>query len=193
MNPARRNRLREAAIVVLADAGGRGLTHRAVDLVADVPPGTAKNYFPTRDALLRAAAERCVENYQELAARMAAAVPVDGGREDLVTLVRGLLANAAGPGRPRLLAYRELQAEAGRRPWLAEVLDPIAAADFAWFGQVLRTADPSVTPARATLLTLVLHGALTHLSAGGARTLDAAGLDDPDRFARELLAVALPG
>ncbi|MFD9166899.1 TetR/AcrR family transcriptional regulator, partial [Streptomyces sp. NPDC059558] len=75
MNQDRRDRLRDAAIGVLAEAGGRGLTHRAVDAAATVPTGTAKNYFPTRDALLRGAAERCAEQYRALAAARAGAGP----------------------------------------------------------------------------------------------------------------------
>ncbi|WP_231509684.1 hypothetical protein [Streptosporangium roseum] len=62
----------------MAESGGRGLTHRAVDAAADVPPGTAKNYFPTRDALVRAVAERCVGLYHRLLGRGAGAGDGDG-------------------------------------------------------------------------------------------------------------------
>lgn len=130
MNQDRRDRLRDAAIAVLAREGGRGLTHRAVDEAAAVPTGTAKNYFPTRDALLRAAAERCAEHYHALAEALAEPGPQDGagagagagpgaGPADaaqLAALLAGLLRDTAGPGRTRVLAYLELQAEAARRP-----------------------------------------------------------------------------
>ncbi|WP_425556363.1 TetR/AcrR family transcriptional regulator, partial [Kitasatospora nipponensis] len=119
MNQDRRNLLRDAAIEVLASAGGRGLTHRAVDAAAEVPVGTAKNYFPTREALLRAAAERCVEQYGQVAAQMTAAGPGPCDREELVGLLGGLLENVAGPGRPRMLAYFELRSEAARDPQLS--------------------------------------------------------------------------
>ncbi|WP_327261063.1 TetR family transcriptional regulator [Streptomyces sp. NBC_01232] len=214
MNQDRRDRLRDAAIAVLAEAGGRGLTHRAVDAAAGVPTGTAKNYFPTRDALLRGAAERCEEQYRALAAALAG--PGDGpGRENvpgygpgtgpgqgrgdgpgpwpadaaqLAALLAGLLRNVAGPGRPRVLAVLELQAEATRRPWLAALLDPVAAADFTAHAHLLRAAGLKAGPERARALTLALHGAITHLLTGAPATLAAAGLDDLDRFARELLA-----
>uniref|UniRef100_UPI0004C8F72E TetR/AcrR family transcriptional regulator n=1 Tax=Streptomyces sp. NRRL S-237 TaxID=1463895 RepID=UPI0004C8F72E len=78
MNQDRRDRLRDAAIAVLAREGGRGLTHRAVDSAAAVPTGTAKNYFPSRDALLRAAAERCAEQYHALAEALTEAAPGQG-------------------------------------------------------------------------------------------------------------------
>ena len=55
---SRRDLLCDCAISVLAAEGGRGLTHRAVDRAAGVPEGTTKNYFPSRDALLGAAADR---------------------------------------------------------------------------------------------------------------------------------------
>ncbi|MFF0742213.1 TetR/AcrR family transcriptional regulator [Streptomyces sp. NPDC004111] len=191
MNQERRDRLRDAAMAVLAEAGGRGLTHRAVDSGADVPPGTAKNYFPTRDALLRAVAERCLEQYRELAARSAGGPP-PADREALTAMLGALLADVAGPGRSRLLAYLELQAEAARRPWLSAVLDPIAAADFAGLEAAQLAAGLPVTRERAATVTLALHAAIPHLLADGPATLAAAGLDDPVRFARNLLAAVYP-
>ncbi|MGW6849474.1 TetR/AcrR family transcriptional regulator [Streptomyces virginiae] len=206
MNQDRRDRLRDAAIAVLAREGGRGLTHRAVDAAAAVPTGTAKNYFPTRDALLRAAAERCAERYHALAEALsepgsqhgagagagAVAGPGPGvGPADaaqLAALLAALLRDTAGPGRTRVLAYLELQAEAARRPWLAALLDPVAAADFAAHAHLLRAAGLPAGPERARALTLALHGAIPHLLTGAPATLAAAGLDDLDRFTRELLA-----
>ncbi|MGW0748591.1 TetR/AcrR family transcriptional regulator [Streptomyces sp. NPDC002587] len=189
MNQDRRNQLREAAIAVLAEAGGRGLTHRAVDAAADVPTGTAKNYFPTRDALLRAVAEHCLGQYRARAAALAGSDtgPADGAGQ-LAALLAGLLRDAAGPGRPRTLAYLELQTEAARRPWLAELLDPIAAPDFTAHAQLLRAAGLPSGPEPARALTLALHGAIPHLLAGAPDTLAAAGLDDIDRFTGDLLA-----
>ncbi|WP_326593047.1 TetR/AcrR family transcriptional regulator [Streptomyces sp. NBC_01294] len=192
MNQDRRDRLRDAAIAVLAEAGGRGLTHRAVDAAADVPTGTAKNYFPTRDALLRAVAERCVEQYRALAAALAGAGPGPSDARQLAALLAGLLRNVAGPGRPRVLAYLELQTEGTRRPWLAALLDPIASADFAAHAHLLRVAGLPAGPEQAHTLTLALHGAIPHLLAGAPATLAAAGLDDLDRFARTLLATVCP-
>ncbi|MGW2036660.1 TetR/AcrR family transcriptional regulator [Streptomyces virginiae] len=189
MNQDRRDRLRDAAVAVLAESGGRGLTHRAVDAAADVPTGTAKNYFPTRDALLRAVAERCLEQYRALAASLAGAGP---GPDGLAALLAGLLRDVAGPGRPRVLAYLELQTEGTRRPWLAALLDPIAAADFAAHAHLLRAAGLPAGAERARALTLALHGAIPHLLAGAPATLAAAGLDDLDRFARGLLAAVRP-
>ncbi|MFB7619748.1 TetR/AcrR family transcriptional regulator [Kitasatospora sp. NPDC056181] len=181
MNRDRRDRLRDAAIEVLAEAGGRGLTHRAVDAAAGVPAGTAKNYFPTRDALLAAVADRCAELYGEVPR------PAPADRVGLAAMLRTLLENVAGPGRARMLAYLELRAEAARRPALAVVLDAVAAADFTAFEQAQRAAGLPVTPERAAAVTLALHAAVPHLLAGGPGTLAAAGLDDLGCFVRSLL------
>ncbi|MBB6348142.1 AcrR family transcriptional regulator [Nonomuraea muscovyensis] len=180
-NRDRRGRLRDAAIEVLAEQGGRGLTHRAVDAAAGVPPGTSKNYFPTRQSLLQAIAERCVELYRDLPR------PVITDRATLVAMMGALLAEAAGPGRQRLLAYLELHAEAARAPWLAAILDGIAAADLTAFEEAQRAAGLPVTPERAAAVTLAMHAAIPHLLVGGPHTLAAVGLDDPGRFARDLL------
>nr|WP_202540412.1 TetR/AcrR family transcriptional regulator [Streptomyces sp. SID4937] len=183
--------MRDAAIAVLAAEGGRGLTHRAVDRAAEVPDGTTKNYFPSRDAVLRAVAERCLEQYLALTAQLAAA-PGPADREGLTALFRSLLENVAGPGRPRLLACLELQAEAARRPWLSALLDPMASGDFAGFEAAQRSAGLPVTPQRAATVTLALHAAVPHLLGGGPGTLAAAGLDDLDRFVRGLLDAVYP-
>ncbi|MGW0392730.1 TetR/AcrR family transcriptional regulator [Streptomyces sp. NPDC003042] len=192
MNRDRKDRLRDAAVAVLAEAGGRGLTHRAVDAEAAVPLGTAKNYFPSRDALLRAVAERCLEQYRALAADLAQAGPGPSDRAGLAALLAGLLRDVAGPGRPRVLAYLELQTEAARRPWLAALLDPIGASDFAAHRYLLAAAGLPAGPERARAVTLALHGAIPHLLAGAPGTLAAAGLDDLDGFARGVLAAVCP-
>jgi AcrR family transcriptional regulator len=57
----RREQAADAALAVLAERGSRGLTHRAVDEIAGLPPGTASNHFRTRSALLEAALRRHVE------------------------------------------------------------------------------------------------------------------------------------
>ncbi|WP_097869152.1 TetR/AcrR family transcriptional regulator [Streptomyces sp. rh34] len=191
MNPDRRDRLRDAAVEVLAGEGGRGLTHRAVDRAAEVPPGTTKNYFPTRDAVLRAAAERCLEQYLALTGQLAAG-PGPADREGLAILFRSLLENVAGPGRSRLLAVLELQAEATRRPWLSGILDPMASGDFVGMELAQRSAGLPVTPERAAVVTLALHAAIPHLLTNGPATLAAAGLDDVDRFVRDLLDAVYP-
>ncbi|HIZ34253.1 MAG TPA: TetR family transcriptional regulator [Candidatus Ruania gallistercoris] len=53
----RRDDLLAAALLVLAEGGLKGLTHRAVDARAGLPSGSAANLFRTRQSLLRAVIE----------------------------------------------------------------------------------------------------------------------------------------
>lgn len=57
----RRRRIAEAALELLAREGARGLTHRSVDRELALPDGSTSYYYPTRAALLLAAAELLVE------------------------------------------------------------------------------------------------------------------------------------
>lgn len=180
-NQERRDRLRDAAIEVLAREGSRGLTHRAVDAAAGLPPGTTKNYFPTRQSLLLAAAERCSELYLQIPR------PQISDRPALVAMMSTLLADVTGTGRLRLLAFVELRLEAARTPALAAIVDRITAADFTAFEAAQRAAGLPVTPGRAAAFTLAVHAAIPHLLTGGQHTQAAAGLDDPERFTRDLL------
>ncbi|WP_182907790.1 TetR/AcrR family transcriptional regulator [Microbispora sp. H13382] len=115
-NAARRRALTDAAIGLLASAGVHGLTHRAVEKAADVPPGTASNYFRSREALLVAAAERIAELHH---ADTGQAVKQPATLVDLLT---DSLFTAATTLRSRYLAIFELQLEAARRPVLASAL-----------------------------------------------------------------------
>lgn len=58
---SRRELAAGAALSVLAARGSRGLTHRAVDTEAGLPPGSTSNYFRTRSSLLEAALHRHIE------------------------------------------------------------------------------------------------------------------------------------
>lgn len=158
VNQQRRDLLGDSAIEVLATTGMRGLTHRAVDDAAGLPPGTAKNYFRTRDALLLAAAERCAEHYR------AAPRPMPTDRASLAAVLLVMLRNVVGPGRSRMLA--NLQLRSAYQAPLSAVLDDVAAADFAYFADALRHAGLPATPRHATALTLALHAAAPICSAG---------------------------
>ncbi|MET7327122.1 TetR family transcriptional regulator [Nonomuraea sp. NPDC005650] len=115
-NPARRQALADAAIELLASSGVHGLTHRTVEKAADLPPGTASNYFRNREALLVAAAERIAELHHADTDR-AITRPAT-----LVDLLTESLLTAATTLRGRYLAIFELQLEAARRPALASAL-----------------------------------------------------------------------
>ncbi|MGG5258087.1 TetR/AcrR family transcriptional regulator [Phycicoccus avicenniae] len=119
----RRAELLAAAVEVVADAGLRGLTHRAVDRRAGLPEGTCSAYLRTRGALLVALAEH-----------------VGGALEDRVSALSEELADCMGDPdavaaavteltlgwvrEPSLVrAQAELSLEAARQPELMEVFE----------------------------------------------------------------------
>lgn len=120
-NPDRRRLLADAGLRVLAAQGARGLTHRAVDVEAAVPAGTASNYFRSRDALLGALGERIMERFapdEQVVAALAACEP---SRELFIDYLRYILERTTRqPDLTRALI--ELRLEAARRPGLAEIL-----------------------------------------------------------------------
>src|SRR6202034_2893945 len=129
-NTRRRRTLADAAIDVLGTDGIHKLSHRTVDERAGVPAGTAANYFPRRDDLLAAAAERVAElHVAEMAAADRAAIASAGdasgapaGPDALAGLIGASLHEAATRHRTRYLAAYELALESTRQPALAEAM-----------------------------------------------------------------------
>ncbi|MFF3429781.1 TetR/AcrR family transcriptional regulator [Streptomyces sp. NPDC002602] len=121
----RRTLLADAALDVLADEGIRGLTHRAVDRRASLPPGTTSAYFRTRAALLTALVTRLVQLDQAELHTLAADLPPLRTVEDLVDGM-ALLARQrlTGEGRRRSLARYACVVESVRDPELREILVP---------------------------------------------------------------------
>lgn len=113
--------LADAGLRVLAALGARGLTHRAVDREAGVPPGTASNYFGSRDALLGALGGRVFERLApspDVVERVGALPPT---LQQATAYVQDIVARTTR--QPELtLALFELRLEAARRPGLAQVL-----------------------------------------------------------------------
>ncbi|WP_072486972.1 TetR family transcriptional regulator C-terminal domain-containing protein [Streptomyces atratus] len=125
MSTDRRAVLADAAIGVLAEEGMRGLTHRAVDRAADLPPGTTSAYFRTRQALLTGLVRRLValDQAELQAAGEQAGMPRDA--EELTAGLAGFVASRlAGEGRRRSLARYACAVESVRHPELREILVP---------------------------------------------------------------------
>ncbi|MGV9890899.1 TetR/AcrR family transcriptional regulator [Streptomyces sp. NPDC003395] len=127
-NDERRAALVDAAIEVLARDGARGLTFRAVDTAAAVPPGTASNYFANRDELLTQAGARVYERLQPDEATIARHRTAGRDRETYAELMRELVGRVAS-FRTGYLALLELRLEATRRPDLRTVLTERVRAD----------------------------------------------------------------
>jgi len=142
---ARTRQIGDAAIAVLAEHGARGLTHRAVDQAAGLPPGTTSNYARTRATLLTLALTRIDE--------LDTAEAIGGAVTDGVNGISGSEVGVAGldgaevaealadvltmlldrwitdPGaRRRVLARFELALEATRRPEMRAAYDEMGRA-----------------------------------------------------------------
>jgi DNA-binding transcriptional regulator YbjK len=111
----RRAAIADAAIRLVADRGLKGLTHRAVDAEAGLPPGSTSYYLRTRDALLTACVNRMVERDRVPLSATPTGLALD---ELLVRMVLGL----ASDRRDELVARYELSLEAIRRPALRQAL-----------------------------------------------------------------------
>ncbi|WP_370384693.1 TetR/AcrR family transcriptional regulator [Catenulispora sp. GAS73] len=173
-NLARRRALTDGALRVLAASGMHGFSHRAVDAAAELPAGTAANYFGSRDALLGAAAERVLELHEEdmAAAHGLLTGPVD--REGLIGLLAMSLEMSVKLHRERYLAVYELTLEATRRPALRETFEAIreAAVQYSYEQHQML----GLTTSREDVATLValFGGALFGLITGQAGEADAA-------------------
>ncbi|WP_225993226.1 TetR/AcrR family transcriptional regulator [Actinomadura rudentiformis] len=173
---SRRRQLADAAITTLAEAGMRGLTHRAVDRAAGLPEGSCSYYFRTRQALLRAAIDRLVEvDLADLADR-----PALSGKADLADVAEaaaGLFEFWTTKGRVRMLARYELALEATRRPELRAVFVE-AGSRPRLLAEHMLAAIGAPDPARqAPVLVACLDGLLfDHLAGAGALDLTAAEL-----------------
>ncbi|MEV4148094.1 TetR/AcrR family transcriptional regulator [Amycolatopsis sp. NPDC049691] len=108
----RREVIGDAAIEVIAAAGMRGLTHRAVDQAAGLPAGSTSYYARTRAALLSLTFARILELDQETV--------WSGG---LAESIAGYAYEAVTSGRARMLARYEFALEATRRPELRAQYD----------------------------------------------------------------------
>lgn len=115
MEQDRRTRIADAVIETLARAGGRGLTHRAVDDAAGLPRGSTSYYLPTRASLIDAAVARLAE------ADTTALRPRRG--ESTAGALARVLDQLRSADRDRTLARFELSLEAVRRPELRAALD----------------------------------------------------------------------
>ncbi|CCH31558.1 TetR/AcrR family transcriptional regulator [Actinosynnema sp. NPDC047251] len=188
----RRELLCDTVISVLAAEGGRGLTHRAVDRAAGVPQGTTKNYFPTRESLLRAAAGRMTDLHAEAVARLAATTPEDISPAEVAELYPALLRRAVADDPTQLLAMVELYLEAVRRPGVREALGRMVVANAEAGADLHRAAGLPSSARDAGLLDAYFLGVAVSLLALPGEALRATGLDDPYALGLGLFKAAVP-
>ncbi|MEY9994157.1 DNA-binding transcriptional regulator YbjK [Streptomyces sp. V4I8] len=116
-NPERRAALVDAGVEVLAREGARGLTFRAVDAEAQVPVGTASNYFTGRDDLLRQIDARLHVRLAPDPAMITELLTRPKDRALVTAFMHDLMARATRD-RTGYLALLEMRLEATRRPGL---------------------------------------------------------------------------
>ncbi|MFF7248436.1 TetR/AcrR family transcriptional regulator [Embleya sp. NPDC008237] len=121
----------DTAIRLLVERGMRGLTHRAVDESAGLPPGSTSYYARTRAALLEVALARMtVLEAGEFAPALAdgeSPPALPGDPAGVADLVAEIVDAAIRDGRDQKIARYELALEATRRPELRTVYDEAGA------------------------------------------------------------------
>lgn len=157
---ARARQVGDAAISVLASHGARGLTHRAVDQAAGLPPGTTSNYARTRAALLTLTLARIAElDAQDGAAR------TEGLADTGLAQVLHRMITDAGTRR-RVLARFELAFEANRRPELRAAYDDLGRSFRAEAARLLAAAGSAEPERDAWTVIAFIEGTAFYALAG---------------------------
>lgn len=120
-NEARRTALLDAAIDVLAEEGARGLTYRAIDTKAQVPAGTASNYFASRDDLMSEVAIRVTQRLMPSDESIAESLAMPRDQALSLKFMHDII-KRADADKASYLAMMELRLEATRRPDLRTAL-----------------------------------------------------------------------
>jgi DNA-binding transcriptional regulator YbjK len=189
---SRRELLCDTAISVLANEGGRGLTHRAIDRAAGVPEGTTKNYFPTRESLLEAAAHRMTELHRVAVERLRDTTPEDVTPSEVSELYPALLRRAVADDPTQILAMFELYLEAVRRPGVRDALSRMVVSNAEAGADLHRTAGLPSTVRDAGLLDAYFLGVAVSLLALPAEARETVGLDDPYALGIGLFSATVP-
>ncbi|MFI7448885.1 TetR/AcrR family transcriptional regulator [Nonomuraea sp. NPDC049714] len=175
----------EAAITLLAERGMRGLTHRAVDEAAGLPPGSTSNLARTRAALLELTLSRLTELEERVFAG-ALTAPAPGDLPELMAQVLHVQLRDAR----RTLARYELALEATRRPELRAIYDQ-AGRRFRDPAVALLAAAGSTDPVRHARQVVAFGEGIMFDAIAGAGTEPT--LDELREAVRELLAGMLQG
>lgn len=165
MEPDRRRLIARHALEVLAASGARGLTHRAVDQAAGLPPGSTSYYHRTRAALLDACLDDLVRQDEAEIATLASGLRA-GDEAGLASALAGVLHRWATTERTRQLGRYELFLEGLRRPDLAEGLHRGGAAVRRALADVLADLGVPEPRLRADWLVAAVDGVLFERIAG---------------------------
>jgi DNA-binding transcriptional regulator YbjK len=156
----RRDQALEAALELLGTNGVHGLTHRAVDTRAGLPPGTTSNYFRTRDALLRGALDHLTGLERARLEAMAVPTPADHSAGQIARDAAEMFGYLLGPARTLTLARHALFLEAARRPELRALLTTATKPYWRLLEHRLRAAGSIDPLGHARLLLACIDGLL---------------------------------
>ncbi|WP_328846762.1 TetR/AcrR family transcriptional regulator [Streptomyces sp. NBC_00258] len=182
---ARADLIADTALDLLAERGMRGLTHRAVDAAAGLPPGSTSNLARTRLALLEAAVRRLAERE----ARVLGLEEMPDPRGGLDSLAEGMalaVHRSLTGNRELLIARYELALEATRRPELREFFDATGR-QFRDALTGMLTAAGSRDPARHVLSLVAWADGLMFSCAAGSYHADVPSLGEVRAGLREVL------
>jgi DNA-binding transcriptional regulator YbjK len=112
----RRTLLLDAALELVGTQGMRGLTHRAVDAAAGLPPGSTSNHFRTREALVLGIVERFIVRERAMAGDPRD--EVDATRDGVAAALGRFVDRALGPDRMVTLARYAILVETAQHPEL---------------------------------------------------------------------------
>ena len=161
-DPHRRDRIIDACLEVIAEAGVSGTSHRRVAAAADVPLGSMTYHFAGMDELLHAAFSRFADSVADQAQRrMDAAGSPEQARQALVDLV---VHDVLGSHRELVLTH-ELYTLAARQPAFRSLTH-------SWMARTRAALEQHFDPATARMLDALMEGLTIH------RALDDEPADD---------------
>ncbi|HEU5485216.1 MAG TPA: TetR family transcriptional regulator [Microlunatus sp.] len=160
-DPRRRDRIIDACLDVIADAGVAGTSHRKVAEAADVPLGSMTYHFVGMDQLLHEAFARFATTMSEqFAARMTAARDTESARAVVGDTIREVFADQRD-----LVLTHELYTLAARDAAFRDITN-------AWMGRSRRLLEEHFDPITAQILDALIEGLSIH------RALDLHPQDD---------------
>ncbi|WP_354642777.1 TetR/AcrR family transcriptional regulator [Kitasatospora camelliae] len=192
MSTPRAALIADTAIALIAERGLRGLTHRAVDEAAGLPPGSTSNLARTRAALLEAALRR-IADLEGAGYVPPAAGPAGPAREQLTEALAAGVYGALTTGRTLTLARFELALEATRRPELRTVYDRLGGGFVAVAADLLARAGSADPAGDARRLIRWCEGVIFHAAAGAGHAQPPSEADlrtDAARYLDALLGCA---
>ncbi|MEU4190424.1 TetR family transcriptional regulator C-terminal domain-containing protein [Kribbella sp. NPDC026611] len=160
----RRDAIADAAIHLVATRGLRGLTHRAVDAEAGLPPGSTSYYLRTRSALLTACVERMLS-------KDVGGMPTDAADLPPVDLLASFAIGLTRDRRDDLVARYELSLEAARQPELRAAIDTGGRRLRLMLAQLLELIGVPDAEAAAWPVAAMMDGLMYDRVAGAGATL----------------------